>query len=109
MVEHLIANNPFPRQRLLRLLEMPYIKITNAYVADLARGNQLFHCAHCVGNGMRSAPPMQKIHIEVVCTQPLQARITCPKRALIRSVRWKDFTDNENLVPILVNRFTYDF
>src|SRR5262249_36639026 len=109
MVENLIADNPFPRQCLLRLLEASDIKITYAYIANLPRGNQRLHCAHCLGNGMRSTPPMQKIHIEVVGSQPLKAGVTCPKRALIRSIRWKDFTDDENLVPILVNRFTYDF
>src|SRR3989442_5022159 len=76
---------------------------------DFPRGYQFLHCAHRLCNGMGPAPPMKKIYIEVICPQPLQAGVTCSKGTFIRSVRWKDFADEKNLVPISTNDLRHDF
>src|SRR5207302_1293182 len=108
VVEHLVAHNLLPGQRLLRLLKAIYIKIADADIPDFPRGYQFLHGAHRVCNGMRSAPPMYKICIEVVCPQALKAGVTRSKRSFIGSIRWKNFADEEDFAAISTNGFPHD-
>ena len=52
---------------------------------------------------------MQQIHVEVIGIEPLQTFVTRAKRPFVRSVRWKNFTYQENLFANAADGLADDF